>query len=220
MKKLLIDTSTQVLMIILEEDDKVKDYILEVVIRDHSVKLMPSIETLLKRNQIDIQEIDQIIASEGPGSYTGVRIGVTVAKTLSYTLNIPLKKISSLEVISASYINQAKYIVPLIDARRGNVFSALYNVIDHKLNCIFEPQLYHFTDFIQQIIEVVKGDVIFVGYDNHKFKIEDPQFHFPFSLIEDFNPELVMTLDFERVANIHHLVPNYKRLTEAEMNLK
>lgn len=220
MKKLLIDTSTQVLLIILQEENQVKDYILELVVRDHSAKLMPRIESLLNRNQIDIKEINQIIVSEGPGSYTGVRIGVTVAKTLSYALKVPLKKISSLKLISGSYMKQAKYIVPLIDARRGNVFSALYSVDNQKLDCVFEPQLYHFDDFIQQIRKEVKDDVIFVGIDNHKFRIEDPQFNFNFSLIEDFNPDLLMKLDFEAVSNIHHFVPNYKRITEAEMNLK
>jgi len=220
MKKLLIDTATQALIIVLEIDNEVKDSIMEIVTRDHSSKLMPCIDLLLSRNQIDIKEIDQIIASVGPGSYTGVRIGVTIAKTLSYALNVPLKMISTLKVMSASYMNQAEYIVPLIDARRGNVFSALYQVKNETLHCILEEQLYPYDKLIERIKEVVKEDVYFVGIDILEFRMNELKFHYHSNFVSDFNPNLVMKLEFESVNDPHTLVPNYKRLTEAELNLK
>ncbi len=205
MKNLLIDTSTECLVIILSEGIEVVDHTFKIVKRNHSSQLMPNIDQLLKRNDVDIVNIKQIIVSEGPGSYTGVRIGVTVAKTLCYALNIPLKKISSLKLMSASFMNKAKYIVPLIDARRGNVFSALYEVKHHKLKPVFDEKLYHFDDYVKQIKEKVKDDICFVGMDFEKI---------------DYNPQFIMNLDFENVSNIHTFVPSYKRLPEAELKLR
>ena len=101
MKKLLIDTSSDALIILLFHDFEVIDYVFKMVKRDHSSVLMPNIDNLLIRNKLKIKEIDEVIVGYGPGSYTGVRIGVTVAKTLSYALKIPLKKVSSLQIMSA-----------------------------------------------------------------------------------------------------------------------
>ncbi len=220
MKKLLIDTSTQALILILSEELHVIDYLIDEVIKDHSSKLMPSIDLLLKRNKIDIQEIEEIIVANGPGSYTGVRIGVTVGKTLSYALNATLLKISTLKLMSANYMHQAKYIVPLIDARRGNVFAALYEVEQNKLQPILEDKLYSYLDLIKLIKSHVKEDVLFVGIDALKLSVCDEQFHYAQTFIEDFNPNLIMSLDFEQVPDLHAFVPNYKRLAEAEINLK
>ncbi len=218
MKKLLIDTATEGLALILSEDGKLTDYYYEIVKRDHSTRLMPCIDKLLTKNNWDIKDINEIQVTEGPGSYTGVRIGVTVAKTLSYALNIPLTKISTLKFLSGALINRAKYIVPLIDARRGNVFGALYRVINQKLIVVLEEKLYNYQELVSQIKRIKDDDVYLIGMDLDKFKVNDAAFHF-LSIKDYFNPESVLKLDFEKVDNVHTFVPNYKRLPEAELNL-
>ncbi len=95
----------------------------------HGENLTIFIEDVLKLEKISIKEIKAISFSSGPGSYTGLRIGVSVAKGLCYSLNIPLIAIDSLKCIYelAKYIHPHKIIIPMIDARRMEVFSSIYS---------------------------------------------------------------------------------------------
>ncbi|MDF2699681.1 MAG: tRNA ((37)-N6)-threonylcarbamoyltransferase complex dimerization subunit type 1 TsaB [Haloplasmataceae bacterium] len=221
MNKLFLDTSTQALILILYQNDDVVDYLFDESKNNHSEKLMSSIEMMLNKNKMTIKMIDAFYVTEGPGSYTGVRIGVTVAKTLAYTLNKPLYKISSLKVIAASYLNEFNFLVPLIDARRGNAFASLYEVKEGKLVNKFEDSLYNVETFIHDIKNKVKDKVLICGIDSEKFKdiIKEDQFIVSPMLKTDFKPENIVKLEFEQVKNIHAFVPNYKRLPEAELNL-
>ncbi len=144
--KLFIDTATALLQVALFGDNMI-DLHTHIGKNDHSKTLMVEIESLLKRNDIKASDLTEIIVGEGPGSYTGVRIGVVVAKTLAYTLDIPLYKVSSLEVIASS----RNGVVPvIIDARRGNVFCAAYNV-DNNFEVVVEPALRQIEDFEQMV---------------------------------------------------------------------
>ena len=90
---------------------------------NHSLRAMPAIEELFDKVGIAPADIDAIAVSEGPGSYTGVRIGVTIAKTLAWTLGKPLYGLSSLKVLAANVLYFEGLICPLVDARRGNVYA-------------------------------------------------------------------------------------------------
>ena len=82
---------------------------------------MPAIQEVLQESQVSMQELTGVIVAKGPGSYTGLRIGVTVAKTLAKTLRIPLKAVSSLQVIATNVVEavpEGAYVVPFFDARR------------------------------------------------------------------------------------------------------
>ena len=119
MKVLSIDTSNYVLGIgLLDGDSVVGEYISNIK-KNHSVRVMPAIQTLMDECNIKPGDLSKIVVAEGPGSYTGVRIGVTIAKTLAWTLNIPMSGVSSLEVSAASagrYFDG--YISPIRDARK------------------------------------------------------------------------------------------------------
>ncbi len=96
----------------------------------HSELLTVFIEELIKENNLKLSQLDAVAVSKGPGSYTGLRIGVSVAKGLCYGLNIPLIAVNSLEVmgIHAAEISTEKLLFcPMIDARRMEVYTALYN---------------------------------------------------------------------------------------------
>ena len=88
---------------------------------------MPAIEEIFTKVGMTPTEIDAIAVSEGPGSYTGVRIGVTIAKTLAWTLKKPLVGVSSLKAIAANGLFFDGLICPIVDARRGNVYAGLIN---------------------------------------------------------------------------------------------
>ena len=94
----------------------------------HAEKLHVFIDELLKENQLVPQNLDAIVISKGPGSYTGLRIGVSTAKGLCYALNIPLIAIDTLNSLTHQIIkNEDAYIIPMLDARRMEVYTAVYN---------------------------------------------------------------------------------------------
>ncbi len=92
----------------------------------HAEKLHPFIHEVLKNSEIEFNQIDAIAVSKGPGSYTGLRIGVSAAKGLCFALNKPLISLETLEVLATSLAIEDGYIVPMIDARRMEVYSAVY----------------------------------------------------------------------------------------------
>lgn len=122
---LAIDTSNTTLSVALVENNEILIEVVEATKNDHSKRLMPTIEALFKKVNRTPKELDLIAVAEGPGSYTGVRIGVTVAKTLAWTLNKPLVGVSSLEILARN-IKEDAYIIPLFDARRQTVFAGVY----------------------------------------------------------------------------------------------
>jgi len=133
-----IETSTEVCSVSLAQNGRLlyKKEILEGF--NHSRILTVFIEDIFKENNIELNIIDAVAVSKGPGSYTGLRIGVSVAKGLCYGLNIPLISVNSLEILGIFVSqNQDKFnwdndgspllFCPMIDARRMEVYTALYN---------------------------------------------------------------------------------------------
>lgn len=104
MKTLFIDThSEKVIMTVIDgekiyTEEKVSD-------RSHSEIAIPTLQKLLDENEYTLKDMDQIVVVNGPGSFTGVRIGVTIAKTIAYSLNIPIKTITSLELYGISELD-------------------------------------------------------------------------------------------------------------------
>lgn len=93
----------------------------------HAEKLHVFIDEVIKECQVDIKEINAVAVSKGPGSYTGLRIGVSAAKGLCYALNIPLIAIDTLEILASKVDQNDGLIVPMLDARRMEVYSAVFN---------------------------------------------------------------------------------------------
>lgn len=141
MAKLLhIETSTTMCSVAVSENDSL---LAAKEINEgytHAENLHVFIQDLLNETQIDTRELNAIAVSKGPGSYTGLRIGVSAAKGLAYALNIPLLSVDTLQVMSA----QARtthpgegFFCPMLDARRMEVYTAVY---DSKLNRVSEIQ--------------------------------------------------------------------------------
>ncbi|GAE48338.1 inactive homolog of metal-dependent proteases [Mesobacillus boroniphilus JCM 21738] len=98
MKVLSIDTSNYVLGIGLLDGETVLGEYISNIKKNHSVRVMPAIQTLMEECNIKPGDLSKIVVAEGPGSYTGVRIGVTIAKTMAWTLKISLSGVSSLRL--------------------------------------------------------------------------------------------------------------------------
>lgn len=118
MYTLFISTYDKVITIALLKDGEVLEVSKKESSRNHSVYTVNMIDQILKNNNIDTHYLNEIIVVNGPGSFTGVRIGVTIAKTMAYTLNIPIKTITSLEAISLGTDNNLdKKIVTIKDLK-------------------------------------------------------------------------------------------------------
>ena len=133
----------------------------------HSESLHIFIEELLTNQNTSLNKLDAIVVSKGPGSYTGLRIGVSTAKGLSYALGIPLIAINTLDSLSAEIKTDTPcYIVPMLDARRMEVYTATFN---EKNNCI-EPTKALILDETSYSHLLEKQKTIFIGNGVAKFQ--------------------------------------------------
>ena len=123
---LAIDTTGKVCSTAVSKDGKLLSEEYRDVGLTHSASLMPMIETVLGSAGVDISDIDRIAVSNGPGSFTGVRIGVCAAKALAHARGIPICGISTLEAMSHNIAHFDGTVVPMIDARRGEVYAAAF----------------------------------------------------------------------------------------------
>lgn len=133
---LALDSSTATMSVALVRDGKAIDSFASLTERNHSVRIVSEMKLILARNGLRGEDLDAIAVGQGPGSYTGVRIGVTAAKTLAWAWGKPLVGVSSLEAlaysawrgIQASDLGDGgeAWLVPLMDARRGQVYTARY----------------------------------------------------------------------------------------------
>ncbi|GFH40671.1 tRNA (adenosine(37)-N6)-threonylcarbamoyltransferase complex dimerization subunit type 1 TsaB [Lactococcus insecticola] len=214
MKILAFDTSSQALSVALTDGADLLGKIDLNIKKNHSITLMPAIDFLMKNAGLVPAQLDRIAVAQGPGSYTGLRIAVTTAKTLASTLNIELVGVSSLAAIAAN-VEAAGKVVPIIDARRMNVYAGVYeNGVNTAKDChtAFETLMLTLKDAPQ---------VLFTGeIDNFRDLIatELPQA----KVLE--NPERRLPNAYqiailgEKLApvDIDNFVPEYLKKVEAE----
>jgi tRNA threonylcarbamoyladenosine biosynthesis protein TsaB len=117
------------------------------------------IDELLKKVNLDIADIDIFACSEGPGSFTGLRIGIGTIKGLAYGLGKPVVGVSTLEALAHNITFTDCVISPIMDARRGQVYNGLYKWVDGKIVCIKEPRALSIEDLCEELTE----KTIFVG---------------------------------------------------------
>jgi tRNA threonylcarbamoyladenosine biosynthesis protein TsaB len=170
---LCIDTSTQNCSAAIFRNGEIIDSIERSGSYIHAQMLMPFIDILLSKNNINKKQLSAIALGKGPGSYTGLRIGTATAKGLCVALQIPLIAINSLAIIAQQAIaqhdaiNQNSVIVSMLDARRMEVYEAQYN---HKLNVIQETKA---TIFEQEYFEILNPHTTYFFVGNGVNKIAD-----------------------------------------------
>lgn len=221
MNVLAIDTSTQIMGVAILKNNKVVGEIITNLEKNHSIRLMPAVNQLMKEVSMEPEQLDKIVVSKGPGSYTGVRIGLATAKTLAWSLQIPIVGISSLMVLAYQGRFFDGYICPYLDARRGLVFTGVYQWTDNDINLIFEEKNILMEDVLNRLKQEGKK-VLFLSPDIEKFResivnvlgelavIPDSPYHLS-------RPSLLAYAGLNKEPNdTHSLTPNYLRLAEAE----
>ena len=221
MKLLAMDTSNQAMSVAVMDDTTL---LAEATInhkKTHSEQLLPTIEHLLAVAGLKPAALDRIVVADGPGSYTGIRIAVTTAKTLAYTLDKELVGISSLATLAAGVSDPAALIVPLMDARRQNVFAGGYQWLDGQLINVIEDAHLSLAQLLAEV-QVLQQPAVFVGVDVAKFREEisatlGVQARFAESLAAyPRASQLALLGRVAQPAPVADFVPRYLRLTEAE----
>ncbi|WP_246946097.1 tRNA (adenosine(37)-N6)-threonylcarbamoyltransferase complex dimerization subunit type 1 TsaB [Bacillus pinisoli] len=223
MKILAIDTSTYVMGVALSDGKTIVGEYITNIKKNHSIRLMPAIEQLMKDCEVTPSMLDKIVVAKGPGSYTGVRIGVSIAKTLAWSLQIPLLGVSSLEQLAWNQSQFEGLICPLMDARREQLYTGLYKKNGEQLESVLDDQNVQLSDWLE-LLKERKEPVVFLGNDVpiHKEKIKNTLGEQAvISSYLDWNPRpsVLAQIGLEREADdLHSFVPSYLRLAEAEAN--
>lgn len=170
-KFLLIETSTDACSVALAEGDRIiaSDFIQE--FKAHAKRLVPMIEALLQKTDTTLNQCCAVSVSEGPGSYTGLRVGVSSAKGICYGAGIPLLGVSTLDVLAQMGMENITcsnaVIVPMLDARRMEVYCAQYNAKGERISDV-KAEILDENSFEELFQEY--DQVIFVGDGAGKFR--------------------------------------------------
>jgi tRNA threonylcarbamoyladenosine biosynthesis protein TsaB len=164
---------------------------------------LDTIASLFTNNNIEAKDIDKIIVVDGPGSFTGIRIGISIAKVYSWSLNIPITTITSLEAMALSCEDKDIH-VPIINARRGYVYTAIY---DKDYNELLKPQHIKLEELQEKLETMDEYEYI----SNDKFD--------GINNIKEYNPNLEKVVNYFKdkdSVNPHAVNPEYLKLTAAE----
>ena len=201
MRSLFINTSSFFMSIAILENGKVIYKKEEELLTDMASRIVPEIELAFDNVTFDIKDINNIFVVNGPGSFTGVRVGVTVAKMIGWALKKDIIPLSSLELLATTKIDYTNHI-GAIDARRGYVFAGVY---DSNLNKIMEDKYMLLNELDSYLAD---GQII--SYDKINGSIE-PSIDIEMIVAKHMNDTPI---------NAHALKPNYLKLTEAEEKKK
>lgn len=128
----------------------------------HSETLMPMIESIMKNAGAKPQDIELVAITSGPGSFTGLRIGAATAKGLAFGLKIPVLMVSTLEALAYNAYGFSGYLVPIMDARRSQVYTAVYRSSAEEFTCAKEPEAMS-PAALCEWLKTVEGPVMILG---------------------------------------------------------
>ncbi|MFV0362572.1 MAG: tRNA (adenosine(37)-N6)-threonylcarbamoyltransferase complex dimerization subunit type 1 TsaB [Suipraeoptans sp.] len=161
MRVLAIDSSSLVASVALvDEETTIAEYTINYK-KTHSQTLLPMLDEVKKMLDLDMNTIDAIAVSEGPGSFTGLRIGASTAKGLGLALDIPLVAIPTLEGMAYNLLGNNKLVCPIMDARRNQVYTGVYRVED-KVQILLNQSALDIYELMNKI-NSLREPVIFLG---------------------------------------------------------
>lgn len=229
MKIIAIDSSGLVASVaILENDTVLAQYSVNYK-KTHSQTLLPMLSEIVKMTEFNLEDVDAIAISQGPGSFTGLRIGSATAKGLAFSLQKPIIEVPTLEAMAYQLFGYEGVICPMMDARRGQVYTGLYQYKKENNKSVFsalsEQQAVCVEEIVQHINELGMP-VLYLGdgYDAYQEKISELTC-VPFEIAPAF-------LSRQSAAALSHLAkdlfekgqyvdskqhkPDYLRLSQAE----
>ena len=225
MRILSVDTSSNVASVAITDDEKLISEIVVNTKKTHSQTLMPMIDIALKQAELEISDIDLIVSANGPGSFTGLRIGVSCVKGLSHATNIPVVGVSILEAMAYNLPFCEYFISPIMDARRDQVYNAVYEWKGDELLEVKAPRALSVKELTDELLEndkkvVFLGDGVSVHREFIKEKMGDKALFAPVSAMEQRASGLAAAAKNKKTVSCYELAPIYLRKPQAERELE
>ena len=222
MKILAIDTSSEICSVAILEDERVIDEINLDNGRTHSENLMPLIDEILKRNNFLVSDINLLACSVGPGSFTGIRIGVSSIKPIAEVLNLKIASVTSLETLARNVEGKEKIIVSLIDARNDQVYCGIF---DDKYDKIEDYMADDINKIISHIEKYEKIILVGNGAEKHKELIKEKLYNIKFSENNKQSAVNVGKIGYKKylennLKSADTIIPIYLRKSQAERRKK
>lgn len=225
MKVLAIDTSSIVATCAIMDDEKlIGEYILNHK-RTHSQKIMPIIKEILTACDLDLEDIDVYAVAKGPGSFTGLRIGIATIKSLAHATDKPVVGIPTLEALAFNIPYCQGIIVPMMDARRDRVYTGIYKWQNGNLCVIEKPTTLDVDKLIDKLLErnesiVFNGDGTLVYKDKILSQLKDKALFAPKS-VNMARAASIAELAMNKakageLENYMELVPDYMKKSQAQ----
>lgn len=227
MNILAFDTSTRSASVAI-----IKDGILvaENIVNDrrtHSQKLMPILENMMDVASMKIDEIDVFAVCIGPGSFTGIRIGVSTVKAFSHVFNKPIVSVNSLESIASNMVFTERRVIPIIDAQANNLYMAEYDVKNGIPVEISGIEVASIDEIIDRYSDL-KEEVLFIGEGTEKYysRLSEEGFTVVSSVDSTARASSVAKIaryKYENgidVSTFYDVVPMYIRKSQAEIQLE
>lgn len=192
MKVLLIDTSSNYLYVSFYDELKnERIYYKEMISHNnHSENIIGVIEEGIKQNNLKLMDFDKVVVGYGPGSYTGLRVGMVVAKMSAYCVNIPLFVVSSLSYVASGVFNNDGIYAVYNIAKKGHCYTKVVEVKKGEINILVDDKFMTNEEFFE-LVKEHNATII----DNDKYKIDE---------------KIIISLS-SKVDDIHEIVPNYLR---------
>lgn len=221
MNILALDTSNQPLSVAVLNDDQVLATTTITVTQKHAAHLLPTIESLMVTAGLKPADLDRVIVADGPGSYTGIRIAVTTAKTLAATLQLALVGVSSLAVVAANCYVENQLVAVMFDGRNDNIFSGVYRIKNGIPVPVIKDQHINFENWLPQIVALDEPIVCLGDLNAFDERLRTSLGHHYVSYpVSASLPSAVQVARIGArmtpVADINAFVPRYLRLTKAE----
>jgi len=203
MTSLFLNTASSYLSVAIVVDGKVLDERYLKLGKDLSKMALVEVKNMLEKNVVSLDYISEIVCVKGPGSFTGLRVGVTIAKMLAWSLNCKLVSISTLFVMACSVSDD--YIVPIIDARHDCCYAAIYSR-DYK---VVMKEQYMTLDALMEELSKLNGSYTLVSSDQFDFEVEE---YLP-------NIGRVFKYALKKEEDVFLFEPSYLKKTQAEEEL-
>lgn len=223
MRILALDSSAKSASVAILEDQKLLGEFYINVGLTHSQTLLPMVKSLLENTKIDLKTIDFFAVSSGPGSFTGIRIGISAIKGMAFALEKPCVSVSTLEALAYNVINENHIICAVMDARCNQVYNAIFKAEGGKLKRLTPDRAISINDLYLELSKynekiIIVGDGADLCYNNWEYNfnvcIADETFKYQTAKsVAYLGQKLFLKGEIVSAAN---LIPTYLRRPQAE----
>lgn len=229
MRILAIDSSSMVATVAITTDGILNAEYTVNHKKTHSQTLLPMIDEICKTLELDVETIDAIAISGGPGSYTGLRIGSATAKGFGLALNKPIVNVPTMDALAYNMFSSSYIVCPIMDARRGQVYTGIYRFNGTEMEIIKEQCIIMIDELIYELDKIGRP-VMFLGdgVDTQKDTIDSmmatEHYYAPASMNRQKASALAALAEIYfkegKIESAAEHRPDYLRLSQAERELK